>query len=71
MASKIHPDARKALNSYSMEELEAFVYDSVCDSVCTHCGAQGPTVEPDACDYACESCGHEAVSSVLVLLGLC
>ena len=57
-------------HEYSMDEIEAFVMDSVVDGLCDEC-PDVQQVEPDAADYSCQSCGAKgSVSSVLILLEL-
>jgi hypothetical protein len=55
--------------SWSHDEVEVMVYDSVVDS--TECRACGSTqrVEPDAHGYEC-GCGDGTVHSPLYVLGL-
>lgn len=46
------------------------VMDCTAPSFCTHCGAEGPVVEPDARNYRCEVCGSDSVSSILDIAGI-
>lgn len=52
---------------FDMDEIQAFVVDSVCTGVCTSCGSEHGLVEPDARFYRCEVCGENEVHSVIEL----
>ena len=55
--------------SWSFDELEAMIHESVLDSTeCPQCGSV-QRVEPDAQGYRCHSCGKGRVHSPLVVLG--
>ena len=54
---------------YTQEELEYFVYDSICPAHCSKCGAYIGDFEPDAEELECEECGSKG-ASILILLGL-
>ena len=64
-----NPEA-ETVDGFTVGEIDAFVYDSVVDAVCSSCEATH-RVEPDARDYTGHSCGEEGVvTSPLVKLGL-
>ena len=55
--------------TWSMEEIQEMVFDSVVESTeCEYCGHSW-SVEPDASNYKCNECGKGSVSSPLVALG--
>ena len=63
------PDA-VAVDGFTVREIDAFVYDSVVDAVCSVCSGTQRT-EPDAEDYDFHHCVAAAsVTSPLVPLGL-
>lgn len=53
--------------TYTMEEIENFVFDSTCPAHCTECGDHVGDYEPDARDCYCDNCGTDTVSSVIEL----
>ena len=60
----------KAKQAYSLEDLQAMLFESVLDSTpCTSCGST-QRVEPDARGYTCHDCGEGTVESPLVSAGL-
>ena len=63
-------DDAPAIDGFTVGEIGAFILDSVVEARCAVCEVTH-TVEPDARDYRCPSCGsHSAVTSPLVKLGL-
>jgi hypothetical protein len=56
--------------TWSMQEVQQMVFDSVMDSTeCPECETT-KRVEPDASNYLCDECGKGRVHSPLVVLGL-
>ncbi|MEO6324959.1 MAG: hypothetical protein ABIT01_19350 [Thermoanaerobaculia bacterium] len=55
---------------FSLEQIEEAIEDN--GGFCTACGAEAYGVEPDACEYECETCGVSAVygAEELVVMGL-
>lgn len=44
-----------------LAEVEAIVYGDGITGFCLSCGESQDGVEPDACEYECESCGESTV----------
>lgn len=58
-------------SEYSMEQIEAMVFDSTVDGYCSKCEEISSPHEPDATDNWCPCCDSKGtVTSVLVLGGL-
>ena len=63
-------DAQIKALGYTYDDIEAMVYGSVVDGICSECG-DVRNVEPDAQDYPCDDpdCGGK-VDSVLIKIGI-
>ena len=63
-------DEALAIDGFTVGEIKAFVHAGAVEARCAVCEAIH-TIEPDAQDYRCPSCGHHAaLTSPLVKLGL-
>lgn len=60
-------------DEYTLEDMQHFVWDSICPAYCSACKEHVGDFEPDAYNYDChDGCGSKGtVSSILILVGIC
>lgn len=61
---------RIKLKKWTQDQLEWFVFDSVCEGQCMKCGELADCCEPDAADNYCEMCCSNTVKSALIIHGI-
>ncbi len=58
------------MKTFTLEQIEEAIECG--NGFCLACGDEAGNVEPDACNYTCESCGEKQVygAEELVMMGL-